>query len=53
LANFIDTLIDYPNAKDYSFMMFERLGEIGILHKVMIEKYKQHVENLMSESEDY
>jgi hypothetical protein len=40
LANFIDIVIDYPNSKQYVFMMFERLGDLGILTKEMIEKYK-------------
>jgi hypothetical protein len=26
LANFIDTLIDYPNSREYAFDMFDRLG---------------------------
>jgi hypothetical protein len=26
LANFIDTLIDYPNSREYAFGMFDRLG---------------------------
>ena len=53
LANFIDTMIDYPNAKEYSFDMFEKLAEIGILTKEMIEKYRKHVENLQCEDREY
>lgn len=53
MANFHDTLIDYPNSKDYSFQLFEKLGELQILSGDMIEKYKKHVENLMEEDEDY
>ena len=49
LANFIDTLIDYPNSKDYAFQLFDRLGELAIINKDMIQKYRQHVENLMNE----
>ena len=49
LANFIDAVIDYPNAKEYAFIMFEKLGELGILTSEMIGKYKKHVENLASE----
>ncbi|CDW76846.1 eukaryotic translation initiation factor 4 gamma [Stylonychia lemnae] len=52
LANFIDTLIDYPNAKDYSFQMFDKLGGLGIIPVDMIEKYKKHIENLMDEDID-
>jgi len=32
LANFIDTLIDYPKSREYSQELFGRLGTLGILH---------------------
>ena len=47
IANLIDTLIDYPKSKEYSFQMFDKLGELGAMTSDMIEKYKQHVENLL------
>jgi hypothetical protein len=31
LANFIDTLIDYPMSRFYAGELFDRLGETGIL----------------------
>ena len=40
MARFVDTLIDYPNSKEYAFIMFDRLGDLGILAGDMIEKYK-------------
>ena len=46
LCNFVDTLIDYPRSKQYSFELFEMLGELGILEQDTVHKYKQHVENL-------
>ncbi len=46
LANFIDTLIDYPMSRVYVFELFDKLGSLGILQQDMIQKYKQHVENL-------
>lgn len=46
LANFIDTLIDYPKSREYAFQMFDRLGQLGVLKQEMIAKYKQHVDNL-------
>lgn len=49
LANFIDTLIDYPNAKDYAFIVLDKLGDLKILAPDMIDKYKKHVENLQSD----
>ena len=48
LANFIDTLIDYPNSRDYAFGMFDRLGQLNILKQEQIERYKKHVENLQN-----
>lgn len=53
LANFLDTLIDYPNSTKYSFQMFEKLHNLGILNSEMVEKYKKHVENLTEASSDY
>jgi hypothetical protein len=50
LANFLDTLIDYPMSKEYAFAMFERLGTLGVMQK--IDSYKQHVEMLLKEEED-
>ena len=52
LANFLDTLIDYPNSRVYAFEMFDRLGALGILSPEMIAKYKQHVENLEHYNDD-
>ena len=46
LANFIDTMIDYPMAKDYAFEMFEKLGELKIITAEQIETYKKHIHNL-------
>ena len=53
LANFSDTIIDYPNSKDYAFEVFEKLGVLGVLQKEMIDKYRQHVQNLMNEDFQY
>jgi hypothetical protein len=46
LANFLDTLIDYPNSKEYVFTMFERLRTMEIISEEMEAKYRQHVKNL-------
>ena len=46
----MDTMIDYPNAKKYSFEMFDKLGGIGIMKADQILKYKQHVENMWHEA---
>jgi hypothetical protein len=44
-------MIDYPNAKEYAFEIFEKLGELKIMNEEMIEKYKKHVEMLKEEEE--
>jgi len=49
MANFYDTLIDYPIAKEYAFELFEKLQELGVLGEEQIVKYKKHVENLVTE----
>ena len=43
LANFIDTIIDYPQSRVYAFEMFDKMGSLGIIKEDMVEKYKQHV----------
>lgn len=53
LANISDSIIDYPNSKDYAFQMFDKLNEMGIITKEMVEKYKKHVENLVEDDPDY
>lgn len=52
LANFIDTMIDYPMSQQYAFQMFERLGAIGVMTEEQVRTYKLHVENLQSEEEE-
>jgi hypothetical protein len=46
LANFIDTMIDYPRSKEYAFEMFDRLEGMNILTREQLAKYKLHVQNL-------
>lgn len=53
LANLEDTLIDYPNSKEYAFQMFEKMNELQLLTKEQVETYKKHVENLMDDNYDY
>jgi hypothetical protein len=52
LANFIDTLIDYPMSRIYAGELFDRLGEKGILQAEQIKNYKLHVENLEEQAND-
>ena len=52
MANFLDSMIDYPNSKMYVFGLFDKLNELGILNSVQLEKYKTHVENLERFDED-
>ena len=46
----MDTMIDYPNARDYACEMFVKLGELGVLKADQIPRYKQHVENMWLEA---
>ena len=52
LANFIDTMIDYPMSRIYAGELFDRLGEKGILQEEQIKNYKLHVENLEDQAND-
>jgi len=52
LANFIDTLIDYPMSRIYAGELFDRLGQKGILQEEQIRNYKLHVENLEEQADD-
>jgi hypothetical protein len=51
LANFIDTLIDYPMSRIYAGELFDRLGEKGVLQEEQIKNYKLHVENLEEQAD--
>ena len=53
MVNFSDMIIDYPNAKDYAFGLFEKLTELTLLSKDMLPKYKQHVIHLEEMGYDY
>ena len=52
LANFIDTIIDYPMSQHYASQMFDSLGGLGVMTADHVKTYKQHVENLMAEDEE-
>lgn len=51
LANFIDTLIDYPMSRVYAGELFERLGDKGVLQQEQIRNYRLHVENLEEQAD--
>lgn len=53
MANFIDTMIDYPFAKEYAYGMFDKLQEMGAMSEDQNSRYKQHIKNLENmEDED-
>ena len=52
MARFLDTMIDYPNAKMYVFGVFEKMETLKLLSEVQVQKYKTHVENLEKFDED-
>ena len=46
MTNFLDTMIDYPNAKKYASGLFKKLQELKLLTAEEVEKYEAHVVNL-------
>lgn len=48
MGNFQDMLIDYPNAKEYVFGMFDKLHSLDLLDETQLANYKKHVENLQN-----
>lgn len=46
LANFIDTMIDYPNSKEYAYGMFDKLQEMAVMSADQNSRYKQHIQDL-------
>lgn len=46
MANFLDTMIDYPNAKQYASGLFKKLQELNLLTEQQVKNYEAHVENL-------
>ena len=40
LANFADICIDYPNAKEYAFQMFDSLESLNLLTSENVFKYR-------------
>ena len=46
LTRFIDTLVDYPNSKNYLFRFLNSLAGLGIMDEERVERYKEHVGQL-------
>ena len=46
MANFLDSLIDYPNSKMYVFGVFEKMQTLKLFNEKQVKNYTQHVENL-------
>ncbi len=53
MANFADIAIDYPNAREYAFDIFERMAELKILDEDKLVKYKKHIENVLDDDYEY
>lgn len=51
LSNFLDTLIDYPNSKDYANQLLKRLHSEELINQEQFDSYVKHIENL--ENMDY
>lgn len=52
MANFLDTIIDYPNSKIYATEFCQRLNEIEVLTEEQTTNYKKHIENVEKQSSD-
>ena len=46
IANFVDTIIDYPNSKIYIEQLFLRMKEFDLLTTKQLQNYRLHIENL-------
>lgn len=46
MTNFLDTMIDYPNAKQYASGLFKKLHELELLTEQEVKNYEAHVANL-------
>lgn len=49
MQNLLDTLIDYPNSKEYMFQLLDKYEELGIIEDPAL--YKEHIEKI--ENGDY
>ncbi len=46
MANFVDTIIDYPNSKIYVQQLVERMKTINALSSKQASNYMQHIEDI-------
>lgn len=46
LAHFHDTLIDYPNSRDYCVQLFERMRDAELMTEEQVGTYTKHIDNL-------
>ncbi len=46
MANFLDTIIDYPNSKIYAEQLITRMQEISVLTPQQVKNYSMHMEHV-------
>ena len=52
MARFVDTIIDYPNAKLYVAELIESMVSAELLSEKMAVNYKLHLENIERQARD-
>lgn len=52
MARFVDTIIDYPNAKIYIQELVERMEQIELLTAKQAANYKLHIQHIEEEAFD-
>ena len=50
MANFVDTIIDYPNSPLYVEQLFKRMQEVEVLTEAQVAPYRQHIANVEMQS---
>lgn len=52
MARFVETIIDYPNAKIYIQELVERMEQIQLLTAKQAANYKLHIKHIEEEAFD-
>ena len=52
IANYFDTVIDYPMSRAYVEQLCQRFKELEVLSEQRVEEYKAHLENVEKQSSE-
>ena len=52
MANFLDTIIDYPNSKIYAEQLIQRMEEIKVLTASQVKNYSMHIDHVEKQSQE-